>query len=131
MNVDLKSKPTADRTALIERCFNPESVVIVGASMTPGKWGYRVAMEAIASADQRRIYLINAKGGEILSHPVLTSVSSLPEAPELAVITVPLGHVISAVKELLALGTRAFVCITAGSRLRALGARGRTMLCGK
>jgi acetate---CoA ligase (ADP-forming) len=102
------------RRDLIARVFDPASVVIVGASAVPGKWGYRAAAEVLADRRDRRIHLVNARGGEVMGHPLIRSVTDLPEVPDLAVITVPLPAVSSAIDDLLALGVRTFLCITAG-----------------
>lgn len=98
----------------IARAFDPASVVIVGASAVPGKWGYRAAAEVLAGRGHRSVHLVNARGGEVMGHPLLRSVEDLPEVPDLAVITVPLPMVGSAIDDLLALGVRTFLCITSG-----------------
>ena len=40
--------------------FTPRSVAVVGASDTPGKWGYFLAKGALAGEHRRAVYLVNA-----------------------------------------------------------------------
>lgn len=102
------------RRAAVELLFAPASVAIVGASTDPRKWGYMAAEQALRDRDRRRVHLVNSRGGEILGAHCLRSVGELPEAPDLAIVTVPPGGFERAVDDLLALGTRAIVAITAG-----------------
>lgn len=103
-----------ERARRIESCFTPASVAIVGASADPRKWGYMAAEQALRDAARRRVWLINAKGTEILGQRSLTDASALPEAPDLALVTVPPAAFESTVDGLLARGTRAIVAITSG-----------------
>jgi len=105
---------SVDRSAVIGPLFTPASVAIVGASGDPQKWGYLAAEKVLANRDLRKIYLINRKAPVILGEQSYSSIADLPEAPELAVLSVPEAFLESTVDELLDLGTRAFVCITAG-----------------
>ncbi|WEX91624.1 acetate--CoA ligase family protein (plasmid) [Sinorhizobium garamanticum] len=98
----------------IDGLFNPCSVALVGASSTTTKWGFAYARQLLAGASRRRIHLINQRGETILGQQSYTSLRSLPETPELAVICVPAPHVRQAINEALAIGTRYLVCITAG-----------------
>jgi len=94
--------------------FDPRSVAIVGASTTPGKWGYWLGKGARLGEDRRSVYLVNRNGGEILGREAFRSLSELPEAPELVVITVPAGAFEAAVEEALQAGAKALVVISAG-----------------
>jgi acyl-CoA synthetase (NDP forming) len=69
--------------------FEPKSVVIVGASAVPGKPGHEVIRNIRANKYNGKLYLVNPKGGEILGVPVHSSIESLPDKPELAVIILP------------------------------------------
>jgi acyl-CoA synthetase (NDP forming) len=94
--------------------FDPRSVAIVGASNTPGKWGYWLGKGALLGEDRRSVFLVNRNGGEILGRQAFRSLSELPLAPELVVITVPAGGFEAAVEEALQAGARALVVISAG-----------------
>lgn len=101
---------TPDLAAL----FDPVSVAVIGASATPGKWGYEYSRRLLAGAHRRRVYLVNERGVPVHGVETLRSIESLPDAPQLAVICVPRDAVPGAVEALLAKGTRLLVCITAG-----------------
>ncbi|MER9474950.1 acetate--CoA ligase family protein [Mesorhizobium sp. M0520] len=98
----------------LDGLFSPRSVALVGASSTTTKWGFAYARQLLGGASKRRIDLINQRGETILGEKSYTSLRSLPEAPELAVICVPAAQVAQAIDEGLEIGTRYFVCITAG-----------------
>lgn len=94
--------------------FAPQSVAVVGASADPSKWGNVLARGALRGAHRRSVFLVNRAGGEILGERVYGSLDDLPEAPELAVIGVPVAGFEGAVRHALALGAKAIVAITAG-----------------
>jgi acetate---CoA ligase (ADP-forming) len=94
--------------------FDPRSVAVVGASNTPGKWGYWIATGALQGETRRSVYLVNRNGGEILGRTAYTSLDDVPEAPELVVITVPAAGLEDAVDGALAAGAKALVVISAG-----------------
>jgi acetate---CoA ligase (ADP-forming) len=94
--------------------FDPRSVAVVGASGDPTKWGHWLAAGALAGEHRRSVYLINRRGGEVLGRRAYASLAELPEAPELVVLSVPVGAFERAVEESLEAGARALVGITAG-----------------
>jgi acetate---CoA ligase (ADP-forming) len=94
--------------------FDPSSVAIVGASNTPGKWGYWLGNGALLGEDRRAVYLVNRKGGEVLGREAYRSLAELPEPPELVVITVPASAFEEAVEEAVDAGAKVLVVISAG-----------------
>jgi acetate---CoA ligase (ADP-forming) len=98
----------------VERLFAPRSVAIIGASADPRKWGYMAAEQALRDRDWRAVYLVNSRGGQILGSFCQRSVHELPQAPDLAIVTVPPAAFETTVDDLLTLGTRSIVAITAG-----------------
>jgi len=94
--------------------FDPRSVAIVGASATPGKWGYWLAQGALQAEERRAVFLVNRNGGEILGRTAYRSLAELPESPELVVITVPADGFEEAVDGALDAGAKALVVISAG-----------------
>jgi acyl-CoA synthetase (NDP forming) len=94
--------------------FDPRSVAIVGASATPGKWGYWLAQGALQAEERRAVFLVNRNGGEILGRTAYRSLAELPESPELVVITVPADGFEEAVEGALDSGAKALVVISAG-----------------
>ncbi len=69
--------------------FEPNSVVVIGASRDPQKLGYGVTRNMIASGFRGELYLVNPKGGEVLGRELLTSIDDLPEGIDLGLVVVP------------------------------------------
>ena len=69
--------------------FEPNSVVIIGASSRPGKPGFELLQNIIANKYSGEIYLVNPKGGEILGIQVTASIENLPDGIDLAIIIIP------------------------------------------
>jgi acetate---CoA ligase (ADP-forming) len=94
--------------------FDPRSVAVVGASDDPMKWGYGLARGALRGSARRPVFLVNRKGGEVLGQRAYSSISELPEQPELVVVAVPEAGFEAAVDDALGAGAAAIVGITAG-----------------
>ncbi|PNV78156.1 MAG: CoA-binding protein [Thermoproteota archaeon] len=99
--------------------FEPEVVLIAGASREPGKVGYALA-EVMKSYKDRgifkgRLYATNPKPGpDILGIPTFRSVMDLPEVPDLAVIVTPAKFVNQVAEECGIKGVRNIVVISGG-----------------
>lgn len=110
---------------------DPSSVAVVGASEDNAKWGYWLASGALAGAHRRSVHLVNGRATTVLGQSCATTISELPEAPELVALCVPAAHVDGVVDAALARGTRGFLGITSGvaddaalaARITAAGAR--------
>ncbi len=98
----------------ISKLMRPKSVAIVGASSQPGKIGYTVVENLIEGGYKGKIYPINPAAVEILSLPVFASVSALPEAVDLAIITVPVKFANQVAEECGQKGIKALSVITSG-----------------
>ena len=98
----------------LDQFFQPDSVVIVGASSTPGKAGYVVVQNILANGYSGELYLVNPKGGEILGMPACSSINSLPEGIGLAVIVIPAKATVQAVRECAAKGIKSIVIAAGG-----------------
>ncbi len=79
--------------------FEPESVVIIGASATPGRPGHEVIRNILANGYTGKLYLVNPRGGELLGIPVQQSIAKLPEGIDLAVIILPAKDTPQALRE--------------------------------
>ena len=104
--------------------FEASSVVIIGASDAPVKWGFRILFNTLEGGYRGRLYGVNPKHPELLGVPCFPSVADLPEVPDLALIVIPPPAVPAAVRECAAQGIKAVVVITAGfGELEDSGAR--------
>jgi acyl-CoA synthetase (NDP forming) len=79
--------------------FYPDSVAFIGASATPGKWGYNLLTNTIGGGYKGAIHLVNPKGGTILGRPVYTAVTDIPGPVDIGVVTIPAEQVISLIPQ--------------------------------
>ena len=98
----------------INKLMRPKSVAVVGASSQPGKIGYTVLENLLKGGYKGTIYPINPTATEILSLPVIASVTELPEKVDLAIITVPVKVVAQVAEECGKKGIKALSVITSG-----------------
>ena len=101
-----------DLTDLIKEGIH--SVAIVGASPKKGKIGNVILTNLMRYGFKGRVYLVNPKYKEVLGIKCWSSVSELPEAPDMAVIAVPPKAVIKVISELSRVGCKLAVIITSG-----------------
>ena len=98
----------------LKKLFEPESVVVIGASASPGKAGNDVVRNILANEYAGRLYLVNPKGGEILGQPVHASIQDLPRDIDLAVIILPARANLTAIRECVEQGIKVFVLAAGG-----------------
>ena len=93
--------------------FAPDSVAVVGASNTPGSWGYGIMRHLLASA-KRRIYPVNPTVSEVLGIAAYDSVVDIPGSIDLAVIAVSASRVPMVIRECVQKGVKAAVIVSGG-----------------
>ena len=98
----------------LKNFFEPQSVVVIGASAVPHKPGNDVIRNIVANGYAGKLYLVNPKGGEIAGIKVERSIQDLPEGIELAVIILPAGANPQAIRECAAKGIQAVVLAAGG-----------------
>lgn len=69
--------------------FDPQSMVIAGASAREDSIGYRVVENVLAGGYRGKLWLVNSRYKTIFDQPAYKSIRALPETPELAVIVTP------------------------------------------
>ncbi len=94
--------------------FEPESVVVIGASGTAGKPGNDVIRNILANDFKGKLYLVNPRGGEILGLPVYPSIESLPEGIDQAIIILPAKETPQAMRKCVEKGIKHFVLAAGG-----------------
>lgn len=70
--------PVARSSRHFEALFNPDGVVVVGASGHPGKFGFVSLHNLLANKFSGRIFATNLQGEEVLGVQTLTSLNDLP-----------------------------------------------------
>jgi len=83
----------------LDAIFSPSSIAIVGASRHRGKIGYEILHNLILNEYQGTVYPVNPNATSIHGIRAYPSVLEIPDAVDLAVITVPAEVAIAAVEE--------------------------------
>ena len=94
--------------------LGPRSVVVVGASNAPYKYGHLVVQSLDEAGFPGDLYLVNAKQEKILGRQSFKSVKEIPGEVEAAVIVVPAEHVPEALRQCGEKGVRLAVIISGG-----------------
>ena len=94
--------------------FEPESVVIIGASREPGSVGNNLLMNVIDGGYKGKIYPVNPKADEILGVQTFHSVSEIPDKADLALFAIPARFVPGTIRDCAEKGIKSVVIITAG-----------------
>ncbi|HSL66411.1 MAG TPA: GNAT family N-acetyltransferase [Gaiellaceae bacterium] len=94
--------------------FEARSVAVVGASRKRGSIGGELFRNILEADFQGAAYPVNLKGEPVAGVRAYRSVSEIPDAVDLAVISLPGEHVLSAADEALRKGVKALVVISAG-----------------
>ena len=105
--------------------FQARSVALVGASNNRRKWGGIMLENLLNGGFTGRVYPVNPEAGEMLGQKVYTSMSAIPEVPDLAVIVVPPPAVVPVIRECVEKGIKTGVVITAG--FAEIGAEGERL----
>ena len=100
--------------ASLEPLFAPRSVAVVGAGRRRGSIGRFILHNIRDAGFTGTLYAVNPHASEIEGIPSAASPAALPEAPDLAVVTVPADAVLDVAQECGKRGTRSLVVITSG-----------------
>lgn len=107
-------RPPAPDTGALDALFAPRSVAVLGASRQPGKLGHRLLENVKAAGFPGPVYPVHPSGEPILGYPSVTSVEALPEAVDLALVSLPAAAVPAAVKALASRRARVAVVLSSG-----------------
>ena len=99
---------------VLDGVLKPKSIAVVGASTKPGKIGYNVIENLLASKYEGKIYPINPTATEILGIKVYPSILDVPDSVDAAVMTIPAKFVLEAVEECGKKGVKGVIVITSG-----------------
>ncbi|MBI4301833.1 MAG: CoA-binding protein [Chloroflexi bacterium] len=104
----------ADITSELDHIFKPRSVAVIGASNTPGKWGYRMIHNPLRGGYRGALYPINPGDKMVAGLPAYPSVSDVPGEIDLAVFVIPAVMVLQTMEQCIQKGVKGVVLITAG-----------------
>ncbi|MBI5583194.1 MAG: CoA-binding protein [Deltaproteobacteria bacterium] len=83
----------------LDRFFNPRHLALIGASGTPGKWGFFILLNIIKGNFQGTLYPVNARAKEVLGYPCYARIAEVPDPVDLAVIATPAETVLGLIDE--------------------------------
>lgn len=98
----------------LESFFNPKSIVIVGASGCPGKFGNQVLKNIIELGYSGKVFLVHPNRNNVLGFPAFKSIIEVPEVPETAIVILPPELVVDAVEELARKGVKNIILQSSG-----------------
>ncbi len=105
----------AEKRAIFDKIFSPDSLAIVGISRTQTGLGGQFFLKNLQRADYPgRVYLIHPTAHQINGLPVYSNLSALPEAVDLAIVCVPAALVPSVLEECCAKKIRNVHLLTSG-----------------
>ncbi len=96
--------------------FNPQGVVVIGASNDPSKLGYGLANNLVRSNYQGAVHFVNIKGGELLGRTIYTNVLEVPNPVDLAAVLIPAPFIADALRQCGQRGIQAAIIGSGGFR---------------
>ena len=112
-NREVNHRPQVDKAHLAS-LFYPKTIAFIGASGTVGKWGHMLPTNAMSSDFKGDIYLVNPKGGTILSQPVYPTIEEIKGNIDLVVMTLPAHLVMGQIPLLKKKQVKGMLLITSG-----------------
>ena len=100
--------------ASLEPLLAPRSVAVIGVSHRPTSIGRSILLNIRDAGFTGALYAVNPHGGDVDGIGCVASATALPEAPDLAVVTVPADVVLDVAQECGERGARSLVVITSG-----------------
>jgi len=100
--------------ASLDPLLAPGSVAVIGAGHRVGSIGRSILLNIRDAGFTGALYAVNPHFADIEGIPCVPSPATLPEAPDLAVVTVPAASVLDVVQECGKRGARSLVVITSG-----------------
>lgn len=98
----------------LDDIFHPRSVALIGASDREGSVGRNVLWNLLSTPFGGTVYPVNPKRPSILGVKAYKDIASLPEVPDLVVITTPAPTAPGLIEECVAAGVPSSIIISAG-----------------
>lgn len=113
----------------LDPIFRPRSVAVIGASRTKGKFGYTLMKNLITNEYQGKLFPVNSAADSVWGVKAYPSVLDIPDAVDLAIISIPADAALEAAEECGKKGVRGLIVIAAGFReIGAVGEERETRL---
>ncbi len=98
----------------LDAIFAPETIAVIGASTTKGKVGHDIFANILSGGFKGTLYPVNPKAKSVLSVKCYTSISTIPDPIDLAMIILPPKAALQAVKDCISKGVKGIVIVSAG-----------------
>ncbi|WDP89475.1 MAG: acetate--CoA ligase family protein [Desulfobacter sp.] len=98
----------------LDAIFSPETIAVIGASTQKGKVGHDIFANILSGGYKGTLYPVNPKARSVLSVKCYTSISTIPDPIDLAMIILPPRAALGAVKECIEKGVKGIVIVSAG-----------------
>ena len=89
----------ADFRIGVDRMLAPLAVAVIGASNTPGKFGYGIMRAVTGFGYAGQLYPINPKPGDIMERPSYRSIGAVPGLVDIAIIALPPRQAVQACRD--------------------------------
>lgn len=99
---------------MLHKFFDPEGVAVVGASRTFGKAGNVIVINLLHLGFKGKVYPVNPKADTIVGLQAYPSVSSIPEAVDVAIVATPSVYIPQIMRDIAAKGVKHVIIISAG-----------------
>ncbi len=109
----------------LDRIFNPQSIVVVGASDKEGSVGYALARNLIQGGYQGKVYLVALREQVILGLHTHASIHDVPGPVDVALIATPAATVPEVVRECGEVGVKGAIIVSAG--FKEVGPEGKAL----
>ncbi|OEU67145.1 MAG: acyl-CoA synthetase [Desulfovibrio sp. S3730MH75] len=100
----------------MDSLFTPLSIAVVGASAVSGKIGNTILTNLQNAGYKGELYPVNSRGEDICGLKAFKCVSDIDKSLDMAVIAVPRDAVLAVLNELIAVGVRSVIVVSAGFR---------------
>jgi acyl-CoA synthetase (NDP forming) len=94
--------------------FYPKSIAFIGASGEMGKWGHMLMSNTVSGGYEGNIFLVNPNTDTIAGRKTYPTVCDIPEAVDLAVVTIPAAGVLNLIPQLKEKNIGNMLLITSG-----------------
>ena len=94
--------------------LNPSSIAVVGTSRNPSAIGNMVFRHILESNFAGTVYPVNNQAASIRGVKAYSSLSQLPERPDLVIVAVPAANVTAVANEAASIGSKGIIVLSAG-----------------
>ncbi len=99
---------------VLDKCFFPRSIAVVGATEKPGKMGCAAMQNLLQGGYEGKVYAVNPKYRRVHGVRCYSRLKSLPAPPDLVVFALPAAYVPPLLKDCAEVGTTCALVLSSG-----------------